>query len=66
MPLKNSVETPPISITLKAKARTSPGSTLIQTIIASAASASSTMIPAPPTTARRHFSGKAAEAEAST
>jgi hypothetical protein len=66
LPLNNRVETPPISMTLKAVARTAPVLASTHTIIATAASASSTMMPAAPTRARCQMRGNAVAELAST
>jgi hypothetical protein len=49
------VDTPAMSITLKASARMMPGSAAAQTIMASDAISSSVSMPAAPTRARRHL-----------
>ncbi len=66
MPLKKSVDTPPMRITLKATARPSPGSASTHTMSATAAMNISARMPAAPTRTRCHFSWKAEAAEAST
>ena len=57
---------PAISMTLKQMARTIPGSTASHRYMAKEASASSAIIPAPPTTNRCHLLRNAEDAEAST
>jgi hypothetical protein len=63
--LNSNVETPAISITLNAAARSSPGSAFSQTIMASAAQNVSTIMPAAATSARCHLPGKPADPETS-
>ena len=62
----STVDAPPMTITLKATARSRPGSAEAQTRAAMAASVTSTMMPAAATPARCHLLASAAEGEAST
>ena len=64
--MKNSVEMPPMSMTLKARVRATPGSISSHSMSATEARNSSTMMPMAPTRARWVLAWKTEAEEAST